>query len=89
MKLRCALILLLLTIVSSCSGVANEKVASLQMELESVEKEIVAAEKENEKYTGGLVKALINSQIETLKQTRAMLQQKRGTIDALLYPQHR
>ena len=71
------LLALVLMTASSCTGVDNEKVISLQAELDSVETQIASAEKENEKYTGGLVKALINSQIETLKQTRAMLQQRR------------
>jgi hypothetical protein len=81
MKLKFAFIFLVL-IVSSCGGVDTQKVASLQTEIDVIDKDIVAAEKENEKYTGGLVKALINSQIQTLKQTRAMLQQKK---DSWLY----
>lgn len=81
MKLKVALLFLLL-IVSACGGVDSQKVTSIESEIESVSKEISAAEKENEKYTGGLVKALINSQIQTLKQTRAMLRQKK---DSWLY----
>lgn len=78
MKLKFAFIFLVL-IVSSCGGVDTQKVASLLTEIDAIDKEIVAAEKENAKYTGGLVKALINSQIQTLKQTRAMLQQKKDS----------
>lgn len=81
MKFKLALALLLL-IVSGCGGVDGQQVASIQTEIDYLDKEIVGAEKENEKYTGGLVKALIASQIGTLKQTRAMLQQKR---DAWVY----
>ena len=75
-------ILFFLLIVSACGRVDSQKVPSIESEIESVSKEISAAEKEDEKYTGGLVKALINSQIETLKQTRAMLEQKK---DSWLY----
>lgn len=84
MNWRSVLLLLALVLMtaSSCTGVNNERVTSLQAELDSVETQIASAEKENDKYTGGLVKALINSQIETLKQTRAMLQQRR---DSWLY----
>ena len=42
---------------SSCTGVDNEKVISLQAELDSVETQIASPEKENDKYTGALVKA--------------------------------
>ena len=81
MKLKLALVFLLL-IVSGCGGGGGQKVASIRTEIENLDKEILTAEKENEKYTGGLVKALINSQTETLKQTRAMLRQRK---DSWLY----
>jgi hypothetical protein len=75
MKLRFALILLLLTVVS-CNSVDSQKTALLKTEIETLDIEIASAQKDDEKYSGGLVKALINSRIQTLKQTRAMLQQK-------------
>ena len=78
MKCKVALLFLLL-LFSACGSVDSQKVTSIESEIESIDKEIASAEKENEKYTGGLVKALINSQIQTLKQTRAMLQQKKDS----------
>jgi hypothetical protein len=78
MKLKLASLCLLL-VFAGCGGANCERAASMQAEIESIDKALEAAEKENEKYTGGLVKALINSQIETLKQSRAMLQQKKNS----------
>src|SRR5205085_4783905 len=53
-----------------------KRTASVKTEMGNLDAEIAAAEKANEEYTGGLVKALITSRIEILKQSRAMLQQR-------------
>lgn len=50
--------------------------ASLRNEIKNVQSQIAAAEAEATRYTGGLVKALIESRVQTLKQTRAMLEQR-------------
>ena len=69
---------LLLISLSGCSSneVDKQQAASIKTEIANLDAEIAAAEKANEEYSGGLVKALITSRIETLKQTRAMLQQR-------------
>lgn len=78
MRLKFAIIFLLFT-VASCSSVDSQQIASLKTEIENLDAQIAASEKEDEKYTSGLVKALIGSRIQTLKQTRAMLQQKQNS----------
>jgi hypothetical protein len=50
--------------------------ASLRDEIKNVQAQIAAAEAESAQYTGGLVKALIESRVQTLKQTLAMLEQR-------------
>jgi hypothetical protein len=49
---------------------------SLREEIKNVRAQIVEAESESARYTGGLVKALIESRLQTLKQTLAMLEQR-------------
>lgn len=49
---------------------------SLREEIKNVRAQIVEAEAESARYTGGLVKALIESRLQTLKQTLAMLEQR-------------
>jgi len=50
--------------------------ADIESSIATLDKDIVAAEAETAKYTGGLVKALAESRLHTLKQTRAMLDQR-------------
>src|SRR6185295_11568327 len=50
--------------------------ASLKDEIRSVQAQITAADAESGRYTGGLVKALIESRVQTLRQTLAMLEQR-------------
>jgi hypothetical protein len=69
---------------ASSAADANDKVqpvdptvaASLRDEIKNVQVEIAAAEAESARYSGGLVKALIESRIATFKQTLAMLEQR-------------
>jgi hypothetical protein len=49
---------------------------SLREEIKNVHAQIVEAESESARYTAGLVKALIESRLQTLKQTLAMLEQR-------------
>jgi len=59
------------------------KVVSGQIaaETKKVDAEIIEAETENAKYAGGLVKALIEARLGTLRQTRAMLNQRAAAAD--------
>lgn len=50
--------------------------ASLASEIARLQSEIRASQADDAKYTGGLVKSLIESRIATLRQSEAMLQQK-------------
>src|SRR5438128_351253 len=50
--------------------------ASLKSEIADVRSQIAAAEAESDRYSGRLVKALIDSRVQTFKQTLAMLEQR-------------
>lgn len=56
--------------------VQPEKIEGIEEEITRLEKQIRETEAEDQKYAGGLIKALISSQLATLKQTHAMLQQR-------------
>jgi hypothetical protein len=49
-------------------------------DLKALRNEIESAAAESEKYSGGLLKALIDVRLETLRNTEAMLRQKRAAI---------
>ena len=53
-----------------------EKIEGIEEEITQLEKKIQETEAEDQKYAGGLIKAIISSQLATLKQTHAMLQQR-------------
>jgi hypothetical protein len=53
-----------------------EDVAALRSDMATVQSEIKAAETEDARYAGGLVKTLIAARIAILRQTEAMLQQR-------------
>jgi hypothetical protein len=57
-------------------AVDSAAAASLKQEITAVRSEIADAEAESSKYSGGLVKALVESRSQTLKQTLAMLEQR-------------
>jgi hypothetical protein len=48
----------------------------IKVEIATVDAQITEAEAEDAKYAGGLVKALVESRLATLKQTRALLAQR-------------
>ena len=73
-------ILIMALIPAATSPQSADKTETLQKEIDYVQSEIVSAEAENEKYSGGLIQSLIALRIETLKQTRAMLEQKRSGL---------
>lgn len=56
--------------------VQPEKIEGIEEEITRLEKQIRETEAEDQKYAGGLIKAIIGSQLATLKQTHAMLQQR-------------
>jgi hypothetical protein len=75
-RITATLVISLLGIyVASVPAVAQERQREIQTAIVAVDNEIAAAEKDTAKYSGGLVKALIESRLQTLKQTRAMLDQ--------------
>jgi hypothetical protein len=53
----------------------------VKAEIVTVDAQIGEAEAENAKYAGGLVKALVESRLATLKQTRALLAQRAAAAD--------
>jgi len=58
------------------------KVEELRIELQMTNEEISTAELENEKYTGGLIKNLIQVRLEILKTNRALIQQRIHAIES-------
>jgi hypothetical protein len=50
--------------------------AEINADIAAVEADLKRAEEDDRRYAGGLVKALIGSELHTLRQTRAMLQQR-------------
>jgi hypothetical protein len=62
--------------VTSAQSESPEQRAAIAADLAKLDTHIAAADTENAKYAGGLVKALVESRIATLKQTRAMLDQR-------------
>lgn len=67
----------LLTVATAHGQVGPpEQAVALKASIATVDVEIRATEAENAKYEGGLVKALIESRLATLRQTHAMLDQR-------------
>ena len=63
--------------VNSCTPAGSaEDVASLRSEIAAVVAEISAAQAEDSRHTGGLIKSLVGARIAVLLETEAMLQQK-------------
>jgi hypothetical protein len=58
-----------------------EQSASLKASIAAVDVEIRATEADDEKYEGGLVKALIESRLAILRQTHAMLDQRAKALN--------
>lgn len=50
---------------------------SIELDIKDQQKELIKAEAENAKYSGGLIKSMILSQIATIKNTIAMLEQRK------------
>lgn len=58
----------------SCQVPSTEE---LDKEISKIEKEIISVNNESEKYSGGLIKALIDIRKETFKNTKTILEQKK------------
>ena len=78
--------LLLTVVVPACSQSPSpedvETIAALQTELGQVRSEITAAEEKNAKYSGGLIKSLIETRVEILKTTEALVQQRIHALES-------
>lgn len=80
--LSISLSLLFLFACSHGLGPEEEKqVETLRSELEVVHKEVVAAQSELSKYTGGLIQSLLLVRIEIIKTTEALIQQRIQAIE--------
>jgi hypothetical protein len=62
--------------VKNASPADVQPTGEIKADLASIDVEIRRVEKEDVKYSGGLVKALIGSELQIYRQTRAMLQQR-------------
>ncbi|MHB9102659.1 MAG: hypothetical protein ACYC2E_14215 [Sulfuricella sp.] len=69
--------------VSTVTPTAEQlaQIDSMKQDIEAVKKTIALAEIEDQKYTGGLIKAQIQSRIETVKMTLALLEQKLKALE--------
>lgn len=83
------LVLLLSTgiALTGCAGreltpAEQRQVAELREEMGDLDAEIASAQEEDRKYRGGLIKALVAIRLETLKTTRALVQQRIHAIDS-------
>ena len=74
--LGCACLIAAALSVSCSAAAAQEQRAEIAQATAQVDNDIAAAEADSAKYSGGLVKAIIESRLHTLKQTRAMLDQR-------------
>ncbi|MEX6158873.1 hypothetical protein JI723_13845 [Providencia manganoxydans] len=59
-----------------------EQVNNLKSELAATEKSISSAKLDQEKYTGGLIKSLIQTRAEVLETNKALLQQRINAIES-------
>lgn len=57
------------------------EIKSIKQDIAEVQKKISFAEVEDQKYAGGLIKAQIQSRIETMKMTLAILEQKQKALE--------
>ncbi len=79
----CAFVVgLLIFLFASAVFSVEPTIPELQAELKLVQDEISTTEKEDQKYSGGLVKSLIAVRIQILKTTEALLRQKIVAIKA-------
>ena len=76
MRLMPALLASVLSLTGCGFTVNAQDAAAVRTELATVQTEIKAAQVEDARYTGGLVKSLIAARIAILRQTEAMLRQR-------------
>lgn len=67
-------------IASAATAPSSLNLLMLKEELVTISKQIEQAQSESEKYTGGLIKTLIDSRIATLKLTKALVDQRIAAI---------
>jgi hypothetical protein len=70
------LVIMLLSMTACAQSLPPEKAAMLKADIALVDAQIKSAEAEDAKYSGGLIKALIGTRLEILRQTKAMLDQR-------------
>ena len=76
-RIATLLIAVLLPCSLCCAQTLDTELATdLEEETASVQRQIEAAETEDAKYAGGLIKSLIGTRLEILRQTKAMLDQR-------------
>lgn len=75
MKKRFFFIALLL-LSFSCTRAQDFDPQALRNEIAGIEKTIISAKAESTKYTGGLIKALLDSRLQIYEHTKAMLEQR-------------
>ena len=78
----CVIVLTTGVAASSVCGQSGPRFSKeeLESELKAVDADIATAEAESARYTGGLVKSLVDLRAATLKQTRAMLAQRANAV---------
>lgn len=70
------IILSLFLLIISCTVAQEFDPQPLQNEIAGLEQQIKEARTKSEKYAGGLIKALLDSRIQILEHTKAMLEQR-------------
>lgn len=63
-------------VASAATAPPSPNITTLQEEATTISRQIEQAQSENEKYSGGLIKTLIDSRIATLKLTKALVDQR-------------
>ncbi len=69
-------ILLVVGAISCTPAAAQSEQQAIRDAIAETDKQVALAESEAAKYTGGLLKVVLDLQVQTLKQTRAMLDQR-------------
>ena len=72
---RCMVVTLALS-VGCVPAIAQPQQRDVQDAIAAIDRDIAAAKTETDKYSGGLVKGLIEMRLQTLQQIRAMLDQR-------------
>lgn len=79
-KLSCNTVLLLILMILSVSCTQIPSTKDIDNDIADIDKAIIEAEHESHKYSGGLIKTLIEVRHEVLTTTKAILEQKRSGL---------